>query len=229
MSIACKQNDTLANEAGRPAHGSAFRKEAFIVLLTLALAGCSLIPDDASSGFASVSGNQVNVNLPGQSNYSISDAEVGTVAIATGYQLKKGFIWPEVTSYAFSGIAPGYDVGSAVTGGTASYNARYLYVTVDYETSIFGVSGRPNANSGNIDLTADFGAGTLTGSDSEVTVNGLIRGSGVSGNVVVLYSSGASPITGPLAGYIGDTGTIAAFHANDKETALAGGFVGTPN
>lgn len=211
------------------ANWSALAKESSIALVALALCGCSLIPDDAKSDFASVSGNQVNVSLPGQVNHSISDLEVGTVAMATGYRLKNGLTWPEVTSFAFAGIAPGHDVGSTVSSGTASYDARYLYVTADYETSILSVSGRPDASSGRIGLTADFGAGTLTGSDAEVTVNGVIRGGGLSGNVVVQYSPYAHPITGPLAGYIGDTGTIAAFHGKDKETALAGGFVGTVN
>lgn len=195
-----------------------------VSVLAVGLSGCGLLSvDNASSGFASVSGGQVNKQPDGKTNRTVSDPAVGTVAFATGYALKNGFLYPSVTSLAYAGIAPGYDVGSKVTGGTAVYHAKYAYDTIDYETSFFGLSGRPRTSYGYIDLTANFGTGTLTGVDPDLEVDGTINGSKLSGSVTLPYTK---PIGGVLTGYIGSTGTIGAFHGSDSETAFAGGFVG---
>ena len=180
-----------------------------------------------TSGFANVVGSEIDKDIDGKVNRTISDPDVGTVAIATGYRLTEGLIYPEVKSYAYAGIAPGFDVGATVDTGTATYSARYTYVTVDYETSFFGLSGNPRSDGGIIDLSADFAAGTLTGSTGELAVDGSINCDDLSGTVTVQYSSYDNPVTGKLDGFIGDTGTIGAFHGSDDETALAGGFVGT--
>lgn len=198
-----------------------------VAVVGLSVTGCSWTRDNATSSFANVVGNEIDKEIDGKANRTISDPDVGTVAIATGYRLTAGLIYPEVISYAYAGIAPGFDVGATVNTGTATYSARYTYVTVDYETSIFGLSGNPRSDGGIIDLNADFAAGTLTGATSDLAVDGSINGDDLSGTVKVQYSSYYNPIIGKLDGFIGATGTIGAFHGSDNETALAGGFVGT--
>lgn len=205
-----------------------------LAALTFALSGCAvwLTPDNAGSGFIGVSENQIKRDLLGETNRTISDPSVGLVAYMTGYDSYPGFLGPDRTYYAFSGIAPGYDTGVVVTGGTATYDAQYGYLVIDdiYD-GWFGISGTRYSGYGSINLTADFDAGTLSGAASGLTVDGAISGSKLSGTVAILFDTGTTPesIKGVMTGYIGDTGTIGAFHANDDDTAAAGGFVGTVN
>lgn len=185
----------------------------------------------SSSTFASntgtVSGGQVNVNLSSELNDSVSDADVGLVAFVTGTNTTRG------TANAVSGIQSGANVGSAVGGGTVTYNARYKYGVVDdvNRTSTFITGDRAHSSESSIALSADFGAGTLTGNTADLAVNGTISGQTLGGTVDVSHSIiGNAPgtVTADLQGQIGSTGVIGAFAGKDNDTVVAGGFVGEP-
>jgi hypothetical protein len=197
-----------------------------------ALSGCNasgLASSTTNSGFGSVSGSRVNVSLSNELNDTVSNASVGTVAFVTGLDLTNG------QAEGFAGIQSGANTGSAVTSGSANYNTTYAYQVIDdvNRTTTFLTGSRVTEN-GSMTLAADFNAGTLTGSNSELRVNGTISGTDVGGSVTVIYSGfvpGSGTVsgsaTGNLDGNIGSTGVIGAFHGTDSDTVFAGGFVGT--
>lgn len=190
----------------------------------------------ASPTASSVVGVQSGVaiaTLSDKADRSISNARVGLVAYATGIDTGRGQI------VAVTGIAANPNVGAPVPGGVVTYNTQYNYQVSDNvsrtENFISGQRATRRTN-GAVTLTADFGAGTLEGQTSDLTVGGQINGQSVSGNVQVRYD--LDPIVGPdlrgtvntsLNGQIDDNGVIATFHGSDNNTALAGGLVGTAN
>lgn len=198
------------------------------------LAGCgsnSLPSETTASGVRAVSGGEVNAELASERNDSVSNASVGTIAYVTGLNQNTG----QAAGYA--GIAPGANVGNAVTSGTASYATRYEYDVIDNVVRTTGTIGGDRASeSGTLTLNADFGSGTLTGSNSELVVNGTVNGTTLGGTVTASYSSLVligdnvnGTVDGVLAGDVGSTGVIGAFHGTDSNTVLAGGIVGTSN
>ncbi|MBU2991668.1 hypothetical protein Q4555_16070 [Octadecabacter sp. 1_MG-2023] len=203
------------------------------------LAGCggdSLASSKTTSRVASVSGGQVNVGLSSETNGSVSDATVGLVAYATGIDQTRGQI------VAAAGIADNPTVGETVTtDGVVTYSTSYNYQIVDDVTrSDTFISGERASRvfDGQTTLTADFGTGQLTGSTTDLDVNGTINGQNVGGNVVVNYniatsifstSSVTGSIDADLTGQIGSTGVIGAFSGSDSNTVVAGGLVGTAN
>lgn len=188
-----------------------------------------------ASGVESVSDGRVNVSLEKESNLSVSNARVGLVAFATGINDRKGQV------VAVAGIADNPEVGSPVTEGRVTYNTRYNYIVLDNtnrtDNFINADQGTRRFN-GRTTLTADYSAGTLTGSSSDLRVNGQISGQEVSGTARVDYNVrggflGTKTLSGrmntTLDGRIGSTGVIATFHGTDSNTAVAGGLVGEAN
>lgn len=204
---------------------------------SLMLAGCSgggAGGGTAASGFASVSGGEIAVNLESEFNGSIDSApNIGRVAYMTGIDDRGG----QIESY--SGIIGTPSVGAEVVRGTATYDARYEYIVVDRVNKSGGfIQGNRGGEIGVIRLTADLSDKTLTGNTSELRVDGRIDGKDISGTVVAKYAYGLtafSPDTitgrvkGPLDGRIGARGVIGTFHGNDANTTMAGGFVGEAN
>lgn len=160
-----------------------------------------------------------------RSDASVSRAAVGTVAYATGLNTVTG------QAVAVAGIASGANVGAAVTSGTATYVASYEYQVIDQVVrSSTTISGNRVAESGIIAINADFGAGTMAGTSSELDVSGTISGTSVTGTATAMYSDPLNSIngtvSGPLEGMIGADGVVAAYHGSDDNTVFAGGLVG---
>lgn len=163
-----------------------------------------------------------NISLDSEWNDTVSNGSVGTVAYTSGLDLVAG---QAVTA---TGIVGTPTVGSARTSGSGTYDVDYEYDAIDSvvrtDTTLFGTR---TYHSGNITLNADFDAGTLTGSDFNLDVNGTISGTDVGGSVTA--QAFTSTVDGDLDGLIGTTGVIATFHGTDSNTTMAGGFVGTAN
>ncbi|MDO6727775.1 hypothetical protein Q4544_12615 [Cognatishimia sp. 1_MG-2023] len=203
------------------------------VILSLPILGACGPTGFASSATASrvapASGGTVNLSLSSESNRSVSRAGVGTVAYVSGTDVDRGQI------VAAAGISGTPNVGAARTSGSGTYTTRYQYVVVDNITRTDTlISGTRGEEAGTMSLAADFDAGTLTGSTSELTVNGTISGSDVGGNVTANYSGSvlgggtiSGSVNGELAGDIGTNGVIATFHGSDNNTVMAGGLVGS--
>ncbi|MEP4197699.1 MAG: hypothetical protein ABJL99_18910 [Aliishimia sp.] len=191
--------------------------------------GGSLAGPLTVSGQTSVSSTgTVNIDLSDESNGNVSSAGVGLAAYATGVDLTRGRV------SANAGIQNGATVGAAETSGTGSYSARYQYTMIDdaSRTSVFISGTQITSAERSITLNADFDAGTLSGTTSDLDVNGTISGTTLGGSAVVDYDFFAGPsgtIDTTLAGEVGSTGVIAVFTGNDGDTVLAGGVVGTRN
>jgi len=107
----------------------------------------------------------------------------------------------------FAGISGATSPTLPMTG-TASYTGRYSLI----------VSG--NSFSANLDLTADFAAGTLADSSPTIVVNGTITGGNVAGTVDFLGQSGTlkggfySGVTGGVVGSVLGTNIAGVIVAN---------------
>ena len=194
--------------------------------------GSSLAASTARSGLASVSGSTVNATLSSEQNRNVQDARVGLVAYVTGTDPVAGQV------VGLAGVRSGATVGTVRTTGTASYNTQYAYDVVENVTRTSTTIGgtRYTQPTQTMTLNADFGARTLTGTSSDVTVNGTISGSAVAGTATVDYNFNpliGAPASGrvvtTLNGNIGSTGIIGAFHGSDSNTVVAGGLVGVAN
>lgn len=208
-------------------------------MTAFSLAGCSsggsLADSTTASRTTSVSDGEVNASLNGLEGGSVSSPLVGLVAYATGTDQNRGQI------VAVAGIADGATVGAPVTEGTVTYDTTYNYHVVDdvSRSSTFITGKRATRRfDGQTTLTADFDTGRLTGSTSDLEVDGRINGQTVSGDAVVNYDLpinvfGTTRLSGTVAtdlnGRIGSTGVIATFDGSDANTAVAGGLVGTSN
>lgn len=206
----------------------------------VALAGCG--SGSGSGGItstrtASVSNGTVNLAASSDADGSVSSPRVGLVAYASGLDTDNGRV------VAAAGIADGATVGEPVSEGTVTYNTTYNYHVIDNaENDGVFIRGERSTRlfDGRTTLTANFDTGRLTGSTSDLDVDGRINGQTVSGTAVVNYDLPASPfifnsdrltgtVTTDLNGDIGDTGVIATFDGSDEDTVVAGGLVGTAN
>jgi hypothetical protein len=206
-------------------------------ITAFSLAGCGgggLAESTTRSATASVSNGEVNTSIASSASGSISSPRVGLVAYATGVDQTKGQI------VALAGIADGATVGAPVTSGTVTYDTRYNYHVADNvsRSSSFIRGDRATRRfDGRTTLTANFGTGRLTGSSSDLEVDGRINGQALTGTAVVDYDVGGSlgqprltgSVTTDLNGQIGSNGVIATLHGTDANTAIAGGLVGTSN
>jgi hypothetical protein len=208
-------------------------------MAAFSLAGCSggsgVADSKTASRITSVSGGEVNVSLNGKEGGSVSSPLVGLVAYASGTDQNRGQI------VAVAGIADGATVGAPVSEGTVTYDTRYNYHVVDKvsrSSSFISGTRATRRFDGQTTLTADFETGRLTGSSSDLEVDGRINGQTVSGDAVLNYDLptsifGTTRLTGTvttdLNGKIGSTGVIATFDGTDDNTAVAGGLVGVAN
>jgi hypothetical protein len=206
-----------------------------IPLMAAIIMSCGVLDEDyATSGFRNLdSSGYVPISGSNVQRIYLEDPNVGRVAYSTAIDTD------DATVMAYAGIQTGYNIGSTVTTtGTAIYNVRYGYrvmTTRDSRTQANTLDALRIAETGTLSLTANFGAGTLTGSNSEIAINGRINGSDLSGRVNANYSdfflthgNVTGSIGANLDGHIGTTGVLGAFHGNNSNTAVAGGFVGTP-
>ncbi len=200
-----------------------------LVALLSACGGGSNAP--TLSGFANVTGGTVDVELNQTIRRTTQDAAVGLTAYAVGIT--------DDQIAGFSGIQGGANVGAVQTTGTATYDSRFGVAVVDnVNRSETFISGTPAvANERPITLTADFDAGTLTGTGvatglATLDVNATIDGQTLGGSATVTHTVQALPagvVNAAVQGQIGTTGVIGAFNGSDDNTVVAGGFVGTRN
>ncbi len=188
-----------------------------------------------STRTASVSGGQVNFSASSEANGFVSSPRVGLVAYASGLDTDDGKV------IAAAGIADGATVGDPVREGVVTYDTTYNYHVIDNaENDGIFIRGDRSTRlvDGQTTLTADFDSGRLTGSTSDLDVDGRINGQTVSGTAVVNYDLSTNPlifnsdrltgsVTTDLNGDIGDRGVIATFEGSDENTVVAGGLVGT--
>jgi len=158
------------------------------------------------------------------------------------------------TNSGFAGNGYGYQVGAVTNDGlqgfagmvagatvtppsstTATYNGRFEVAYIDFIlTSSDGqVSGNTTLDRGDINLQADFAAGTLVGggtgldggftnfllNENQLSVDGKIEGTTLTGTVT--YDG----VSGPLSGLVGGNETIGVFHGHDDNNVIAGGFI----
>lgn len=214
------------------------------LLVALAFAGltaCSSGDDlgpKVASDFSIVAGSDVLTTLdPGvnqSTSNSVSEPGVGLVAYAAGLES----LAPRAAAYA--GIESGSTVGATQTSGTGTYTGFYgVAIADDVDRGSTFITAQTGQSAGNVTLNANFGDGTLTGTGSsiaggfttDITVDGAISGSDVSGTVLVNHQPAtptpglsAGSVTATLDGLIGADGALGAFHGTDSNTALAGGF-----
>lgn len=183
----------------------------------LGLSACVGEQDYTSSSFATPNGTSasatISKSLSNEQNGQVYDASLGGAAYLTGTNSSG--------AHAYAGVMPGSSVGSAVSSGTATYSADYEVAYIS-SISVSGnlLSGFNNTDAGTIALTLDTSAGTLTGSNGNLTVDGDVSGTAVSGDAV--YRG----VSGDLTGLVGDEGTVGAFQGDSDSLVYAGGFVG---
>lgn len=188
---------------------------------TLAIAGCAS-PDITESGFyrpsegiPSATPVTTLIDIKASGVLTISD----TTVVSYGVGLSP---WLETaeTAKAVAGLNPAFSVIDHQTSGTASYTGVYALAYMQNVKSILTVvSGSPGYDSGNITLTANFDAGTITGNSGHLNVDGTFVGQNLGGSVE--YNG----VEGELGGLIGQFRTAGIFHGNDSDFVYAGGFL----
>lgn len=193
-----------------------------VPLLVTPLWGCSMLDIYTESGFfqpGSAGGTPVGLENVTASGV-VEHTSIGGVQYLTYFD--SGF------AGAKAGVLADSDVGSVLTAGEAVYSAAYEVAAMN-DLQIrrgsggsdgYHYAGFSNVDSGNIVLTADFGAATIRGEDGRLKVDGTISGGDIGGNVT--YGGRE----GDLEGIIGKFGAIGAFHGNSADMVYAGGFVG---
>ncbi|WP_292021455.1 hypothetical protein [Maritimibacter sp. UBA3975] len=144
---------------------------------------------------------------------SVADPAIGGVTFLVGTDSDSALGYAAVNF----GSAP----GTTVTTGGATYDASYRVVQLsNVKKSGSTLTADTLIDSGLITLTADFDAGTLTGSSGDLDVAGLILVNDLNG--AVSFRS----VAGALDGEIGADGVLGAFHGSTGGTVYAGGFAG---
>ena len=125
-----------------------------------------------------------------------------------------------------AGLLPQTDVTAPQDSGTVTYSGRYdLYTVTDFEVSGEEAFFDSERTRGDMTLTADFDANTLTGASQfgGLTVNGTLDGADLTGTTT--YRG----VTGTLKGLIGGDAAYGAFAGADASLLYAGGFRATPD
>lgn len=144
---------------------------------------------------------------------SVTDPALGGVTFVAGTD--------STGARGYVGINAGTSVGAEVSAGTATYTSDYRVVQLHNVAASAGeVTTDTRIESGSITLTADFGAGTLTGNQNDLRVAGQIVSTDFDGSVTY------RDVLGDLKGEIGDDGVVGAFHGSDATSVYVGGFVG---
>lgn len=179
----------------------------------LTLSACD--EDLTESSFASASAS-------GSFSENMSQTEKKVVQNSgNGYAFQGGFT--DSSYKVIAGVIPGTEVGNTVASGTVQYFGTY---NIGYASSVTKngnvLAVRRKINQNGISLFADFGAGTLKGTDGALDINGNISGKTLSGNAT--YRG----IGGVLGGLIGEDRAVGIVHGHSDDKAFAGGFVVTP-
>ncbi len=188
----------------------------------MGLSGCFEV---TSSEFAVPNGTNasaaISKSLNNTQSGQVYDVSLGGAAYLTGTDTSG--------AHAYAGVMPGSAVGAPVTSSTATYTADYELayirdISVSYTSIGSGtLSGFGGRTSGQVNLILDTNAGTLTGSDNILSINGTVSGSSVTG------TSSYSGVDGALSGMVGANGTVGAVHGHGDTLVYAGGFVGARN
>jgi len=155
-----------------------------------------------------------NINADIENNIQSGQVTIGLEGVAwtSGSSENEGF-------KAFSGIIPGTEVAAAPTSGVVNYTGTYEVGGTGLITRLDGIIlGASFVDSGAINLTGDFDAGTLTGTSGQLVVNGTITDTTVAGTVTYQGQNGT------LAGLAGADQTFGVFHSNSDDLVYAGGF-----
>lgn len=183
-------------------------------------------PTPTSSGLVAA-GDTTRMDLDFKSYGEVTGA-AGAVSYATGFDPFTG-----------SGIAVGVsaieDVRVGATGvDQATFNGEYQFSYIDtVVVDAAGYSGYQGDFQGGVTLFVNFntgefeGGGIDAGSTSAILVDGTVSGQSLSGTVDVAYSDGSfsNSMTTTLSGVAGADGTVGAFHGNNADTVISGGFV----
>lgn len=183
----------------------------------VAITGCSggvSEADAAQAGFYTpTSTGSVTSGLSQVSSGSEFNSDGDGIAYAVGATDGNGL-------RARAGIIPGADVTRTLTTGVVNMSGRWeLWKVEGVSASSTFVSGNKAFDGASINLSADFGQGTLTGSSSGLSVNGTFAGETLSGSVT--YDG----VDGRLRGLVGDDEAIGVFHGEGNSEIFAGGFV----
>lgn len=132
-----------------------------------------------------------------------------------------GVAYPVVT--VLTGILPTTSVSELPSSGQATFSGAYEAVLIDLtqvsDDMTYEDIEAAFYNTGTIDLVADFGAGTLTGSSGDLTVNGTFDSELLGGTV------NYDGLSGDLTGLIGGNRAVGAFQGDDLDEVLVGGFI----
>lgn len=133
----------------------------------------------------------------------------------------------------FSGIVQNGVVAPPPTTGSATMTGTFKLGVIGFITSSpSSASGLATTDTGALTLVADFAKGTLTGagtgrdisssivlSGNRLSVDGQFSGTALTGTVS--YNG----VSGPLAGVVGGTEAVGAFHGHSADQVHAGGFI----
>ena len=160
---------------------------------------------DAFGAYQVVQGSvTTNIPLPPATGPTINGvqidrwSDVGGVTAATYSDVNVVAVGGTDLGTYFAGIT-GTTTPALPTTGTASYTGRYSLV----------VSG--GSFTANLNLTADFAAGTITDTSPTIVVNGTITGGDVTGTV----------------DYLGQSGTLKGGFYNHAAGGVVGAVLGT--
>ena len=190
----------------------------------LPLSACSSLFAENSNSFFATPDAAGNLNELDNVSYSSNNVSPLT---GNGYAYQVGGNDGDGLR-GYAGIINGTGVTAPPTSGTASMSGSYALAGIaniyEYGSGYnqTTVAGTPFTDGGSITLTADYGAGTLTGSAGfsyPITVNGTISGTTLRGTVT--YDG----VTGPLEGLVGAIEAVGAFHGNSDTQLHAGGFI----
>lgn len=186
-----------------------------IIGSSLVLSACQTTQDRATlSSFTSPSASG---NISG--DLSGNPTGVRIDSSGDGFAYTAGSIDGEGLS-AQAGLVAGTTVNFHPSEGTGTYEGVYELVQVS-AISVSGdrISGFTSPRNGTITLTADYLAGTLTGSADSLEVDGVMDGRTLGGTVTY------RDVRGQLSGLVGGDKTVGAFHGNDEDLIYAGGFL----
>ena len=195
------------------------------VCATFFMSGCAGGGFEPVTGFQSVTGTSVDLNLRQQTSDFKRDAATGNgFAYTAGVQVESR----EQQAVMGVGLLPGTDVTAPPSTGFAVYRTEFEYLRL--QSSDGFKTGPIFKGQGRLNLNADFGNGTLKGSvlggSGSFTVDGKFTGKDLTGTVTVAPTT-ASNVTAELKGLMGANQTVGVFHGKAGNSAVVGGFIGT--
>ncbi len=180
------------------------------------VSGCVTSGDPTTSAFRTPDSRSSRASIPvalaNETNDRIYNSSYGGAAFTVGTN--------DEGAKAYAGVMPGSNGGARVTTGTATYSGSYEVTMIeDINVSNNFLTGRVAEDDGAITLRADFDARTLRGRSGNLSVDGRISGSDLSGDVT--YRG----VRGDLDGVIGDEAAVGAFHGSSSDLVYGGGFI----